>query len=69
MKAGAELFISTDVPDLFDAMHETIDADFRFKALSDHEFWTFYTTHWDQFSQKDGRVLNRMAYRVVNPGL
>lgn len=63
LKPGAELFISTDVTDLFDAMLETLAENGAFKQTPEHDFWQHYTTHWDTFSQRQGRVLNKATFR------
>jgi len=63
LRPKAKLYISTDVPPLFDAMIETIDATNTFKKIEDKEFWErIYHSHWNTWSKKDNRTINTATF-------
>ena len=66
LKKGGRLYISTDVQLLWNEMALSIQHVDGFHAVNDDAFWeTYYTTHWDRFSEQDGRVSYRGVFEKV----
>jgi tRNA (guanine-N7-)-methyltransferase len=68
LKPGGLLRIATDVDSLWGDIQETVAGNPQFKRCDDEVFWkNDYTSHWDLFSEKDGRSKNQGSYRCHNP--
>ena len=56
LKANGNVFISTDVAELWDDINLQFESFPEFTPINNHEFWdTHYNTHWEAFSSRTNR--------------
>lgn len=56
LKKGGRLYIATDVESLWDDIRDKMAMSNPFKPCEEPEFWEKdYTSHWSEFSKRDGR--------------
>ncbi|RAP34836.1 tRNA (guanosine(46)-N7)-methyltransferase TrmB [Candidatus Marinamargulisbacteria bacterium SCGC AG-439-L15] len=56
LKVGGRIFVSTDVPDLWEDIDQHFMHQKAFQKIEEAPFWEqYYKTHWSVFSEKDER--------------
>ena len=66
LKSNGQLYLSTDVPELWDYMITTVENSQLFVRDEDEEFWaTLYQTRWHEMSQLKQKQLSYATYKVI----
>ena len=64
MVGGGQLYISTDVTELWEAMVDTL-SEASWVPVQDPDFWdTLYTTHWKLYTESDARPQHTGIWRI-----
>lgn len=66
LKQNGQMYLATDVPDLWNSMVTTIEASKKFKHFSKDSFWeTLYQTRWKAYSLEHNRSLFYETFQAL----